>query len=227
MKALLIEDEKVLQALVAQELEAAGFEVIAASDGPTGLQAAQTAGIRLGIVDLGLPGIDGIEVVRGLRKLGYLYPILILTARDGWQSKVMGLEAGADDYLIKPFHREELMARVAALMRRSEVGPGNSIVSGPYRLDTVGHTITRDGESITLTAFEYRVLEYFFTHPGKTVSKKAFTDMLYGDGTERDSNVVEVFVRRIRLKLDPQSKYSPITTLRNAGYVWALPVSPP
>ena len=175
----------------------------------------------IAIVDLGLPKASGIEVIKGARKAGRKFPVLILTARDGWQSKVEGLEAGADDYLVKPFHREELMARVRALLRRSGGWAHAKLESGPISLDTAAKTVTVGDKPVELTSYEYRVLEYLLTHAGKVISKSELTEHLYTEDEERDSNVIEVFIRRLRSKLeDDPSSPELILTARGTGYMF-------
>jgi two-component system response regulator PhoP len=175
------------------------------------------------VIDLGLPKLTGVELIKKVRKSGKKLPILILTARDGWQSKVEGLEAGADDYLTKPFHTPELLARARALVRRSGGWASATLASGPYALDTGAKVLHVDGNAVELTSYEYRVLEYLLTHAGKVISKSTLSEHLYSDEDERDSNVIEVFIRRLRIKLDPQGTVSPIATLRGEGYRWDLP----
>lgn len=223
MRALVIEDDPALREQVVRFLAEDGFAVDAAGDGDQGAYMAEEYPADVAVVDLGLPGTPGIEIVRRVRSSGRKYPILILTARDGWQSKVEGLEAGADDYLVKPFHREEFLARVRALLRRAGGWASAQLASGPYLVDTGAKTISADGKPVELTSYEYRVLEYLVTHAGKVVSKTELTEHLYTENEERDSNVIEVFIRRLRAKLDPDSQYNPITTIRGAGYRWDLP----
>jgi two-component system response regulator PhoP len=223
MRALVIEDDPLLQAQVVKFLTEEGFAVDAGSDGEQGGYMAEEYPADVAIIDLGLPKASGLDVIRRAREAGRKFPILILTARDGWESKVEGLEAGADDYLVKPFHKEELLARVRALLRRSGGWAQAKMESGPYLLDTSGKSVTADGKPVELTSFEYRVLEYLLTNAGKVVSKSELTEHLYTEDEERDSNVIEVFIRRLRSKLDPESQYNPITTLRGAGYRWDLP----
>ncbi|HUP92484.1 MAG TPA: response regulator transcription factor [Solimonas sp.] len=223
MRALVIEDDPDLRAQVGKFLQDEGFAVDAAADGTQGAYMAEEYPADVAIVDVGLPGISGIEVIRRARKAGRKYPVLILTARDGWQNKVDGLEAGADDYLVKPFHKEELIARIRALLRRSGGWAQPQMSSGPYVIDTGAKSVVADGKPVELTSFEYRVLEYLLTHAGKVISKSELTEHLYTEDEERDSNVIEVFIRRLRIKLDPDSSYNPITTLRGAGYRWDLP----
>ncbi|SEP64803.1 two-component system, OmpR family, response regulator PhoP [Solimonas aquatica] len=223
MRALVIEDDPDLREQVSRFLSAEGFAVDSAADGKDGAYIAQEYPADIAVVDLGLPGLSGIELIRQVRKAGRKYPILILTARDGWQSKVEGLEAGADDYLVKPFHKEELLARVRALVRRVGGWAQSQLQSGPYIVDIGAKSVSVDGKPVELTSYEFRVLDYLLTHAGKVISKSELTEHLYTESEERDSNVIEVFIRRLRAKLDPDSQYNPITTLRGSGYRWDLP----
>ncbi|PTU32104.1 response regulator transcription factor [Stenotrophobium rhamnosiphilum] len=223
MRALVIEDDAALRAQVTKILEDEGFAVDVAADGEQGLYMAEEYPIDIAIIDLGLPKTSGIEIIRKARKAGRSFPVLILTARDGWQSKVEGLEAGADDYLVKPFHKEELLARTRALLRRSGGWSQATLNSGPISLDTTAKSVSVSEKNVDLTSFEYRVLEYLLTHAGKVISKTELTEHLYTEDEERDSNVIEVFIKRLRSKLDPDSTLSPITTLRGQGYRWDLP----
>ena len=223
MRALVIEDDAALRAQVTKILEDEGFAVDVAADGEQGLYMAEEYPIDIAIVDLGLPKTSGIEIIRKARKGGRSFPVLILTARDGWQSKVEGLEAGADDYLVKPFHKEELLARTRALLRRSGGWSQSTLQSGPISLDTTAKSVSVAGKGVELTSFEYRVLEYLLTHAGKVISKTELTEHLYTEDEERDSNVIEVFIKRLRSKLDPEATLNPITTLRGQGYRWDLP----
>ena len=223
MRALVIEDDAALRAQVTKILEDEGFAVDVAADGEQGLYMAEEYPIDIAIVDLGLPKTSGIEIIRKARKEGRSFPVLILTARDGWQSKVEGLEAGADDYLVKPFHKEELLARTRALLRRSGGWSQATLVSGPISLDTTAKSVSVSSKNVELTSFEYRVLEYLLTHAGKVISKTELTEHLYTEDEERDSNVIEVFIKRLRSKLDPEATLNPITTLRGQGYRWDLP----
>jgi two-component system response regulator PhoP len=223
MRALVIEDDPALRAQVCKILSDEGFAVDEAADGEQGLYMAEEYPVDIAIIDLGLPKTSGIDIIRKARKNGRSFPVLILTARDGWQSKVEGLEAGADDYLVKPFHREELLARTRALLRRSGGWSQSTLESGPISLDTTAKSMTVGGKAVELTSFEYRVLEYLLTHAGKVISKTELTEHLYTEDEERDSNVIEVFIKRLRSKLDPESTLNPITTLRGQGYRWDLP----
>lgn len=223
MRALLIEDDADLRAQVRKALESEGIVVDAAEDGEQGLYLAQEYPADIAIIDLGLPKVSGIDIIRKARKAARSYPILILTARDGWQNKVDGLEAGADDYLVKPFQKEELLARVRALLRRSGGWAQPKLTSGPIVLDTTAKSVEVEQKAVELTSFEYRVLEYLLTHAGKVISKTQLTEHLYTEDEERDSNVIEVFIKRLRAKLDPKGSLNPITTLRGQGYRWDLP----
>lgn len=223
MRVLFIEDEPDLRESVATQLREAGYTVDTAADGEEGLYFASEYPQDLAIVDLGLPGISGMEVIRKLRADGYGYPILVLTARGRWEDKVDGLGAGADDYVVKPFHVEELLARMNALMRRAGGWSSPVLQSGPVHLDTRQQTLSVDGRDVTLTAYEYRMLECFLLRAGKVVSKAELTDRLYEQDFDRDSNVIEVFIGRLRKKLDPDGKLKPIETLRGRGYRWSLP----
>lgn len=226
MRALVIEDDPDLREQVSKFLSAEGFAVDTAADGQNGAYIAEEYPADIAVIDLGLPGMSGIDLIRQVRKSGRKYPILILTARDGWQSKVEGLEAGADDYLVKPFHREELLARARALVRRSGGWSQSLLECGPIVLDTTARNVSLSGKPVELTAYEYRVLEFLVLHAGEVVSKSTLTEHLYNEEEERDSNVIEVFVRRLRTKLDPEGQLNPITTLRGSGYRWDLPRNP-
>lgn len=223
MRALVIEDDPQLRAQVIRHLKEDGYAIDEAADGEQGTYMAVEYPVDLAVIDLGLPKASGISVIKAARKAGRKFPILILTARDGWQSKVEGLEAGADDYLVKPFHKEELLARARALVRRSGGWAQSRLECGPIVLDTGAKTVSLNGALIELTAFEYRVLEYLVMHAGQVVSKSTLTEHLYNEDEERDSNVIEVFVRRLRSKLDPENSLNPIATLRGAGYRWDVP----
>jgi two-component system response regulator PhoP len=223
MRALIIEDDPQLRTQVLGYLTEAGYVVDAAADGDEGLYMASEYPIDIAIIDLGLPKTPGISIIRSVRKAGRKFPILILTARDGWQAKVEGLEAGADDYLVKPFHKEELLARARALVRRSSGWSHSRLESGPVSVDTAAKSVRLNDQPVELTAYEYRVLEYLLMHAGEVVSKTVLTEHLYTEDEERDSNVIEVFIRRLRSKLDPDGTLNPIATLRGAGYRWDLP----
>jgi two-component system response regulator PhoP len=223
MRVLVIEDEEALRHQLVADLHREGFAVDAAADGKEGLYLAREYPIDVAVIDLGLPGISGIEVIERARAEDRRFPILILTARGRWQDKVEGLQAGADDYLVKPFHTAELLARLNALLRRAAGWSKPVLECGEIRLDTASQTASVAGEPLDLTAYEYRVLEYLMLHAGEVVSKSELTDHLYDQDFDRDSNVIEVFVRRLRRKIDPENAIRPIETLRGRGYRLTLP----
>jgi len=227
MRVLVIEDESTLREQLIKRLRTEGYAVDAAGDGEEGLFLGDEHPFDLGVVDVGLPRLSGIEVIKELRKRGKRFPILILTARGRWQDKVEGLEAGADDYLVKPFHIEELLARLNALARRSAGWSRPVIQCGPITLDTAAQIVIVDGRETELTAFEYRALEYLMLHAGQVISKAELTEHLYDQEFDRDSNVIEVFIGRLRRKLDPHNRFQPIETLRGRGYRFALIPQPP
>jgi two-component system response regulator PhoP len=227
MRLLLVEDDQSLNRSLVAQLEQAGYKVDSSLDGREGLYFAQEYPIDLAIVDLGLPGLSGVEVIRTLRTEGKEYPILVLTARDRWQDKVEALKLGADDYVVKPFHVEELLARVDALLRRAGGWAQSELVCGPVTLDTRSQVVAVNGNPLELTSFEYRLLEYLMLHAGEVLSKTQITEALYDQDFERDSNVIEVFIGRLRRKLDPTGDTQPIETLRGRGYRMALPRGTP
>ena len=189
-----------------------------APDGEQGLYLGLNYNIDLAIIDLGLPKLDGITLIKKLREKNKSFPIIILTARDRWQEKVEGLEAGADDYITKPFYTEELAARVNALIRRAGGWAQAELKIGNIELNTLTHEVTVQDKQIELTTYEYRVLEYLMTYPNQVISKARLTEALYEQDFERDSNVIEVFIRRLRTKIDPDNTLNPIETLRGRGY---------
>ncbi len=223
MRVLIIEDEAPLRAQLARRLQEAGYAVDAAGDGEEGLYLGCEYPFDVAVVDLGLPRLSGIEVIRRLRQRERRFPILILTARGRWQEKVEGLEAGADDYLVKPFHMEELLARLKALLRRAAGWASSRVRCGPLALDLDSQQVAVAGHPVELTAFEYKALEYLVLHAGQVVSKTELTEHLYDQDFDRDSNVIEVFIARLRRKLDPDGSLQPIETLRGRGYRFTLP----
>jgi len=223
MRILLVEDDQVLNRSLSAQLERAGYTIDRAEDGREGLYFATEYPLDLAIIDLGLPTLSGVEIIKGLRAAGKAYPVLVLTARDRWQDKVEALKVGADDYVVKPFHVEELLARVDALLRRAGGWAQSALVCGPVTLDTRSQEVTVDDVVLDLTSFEYRLLEYLMLHAGEVLSKTQITDALYEQDFERDSNVIEVLIGRLRRKLDPDGRYQPIQTLRGRGYRLALP----
>ncbi|MFO7286227.1 MAG: response regulator transcription factor [Gammaproteobacteria bacterium] len=227
MRVLLVEDDETLSRSLRAQLERAGYSVERAADGREGLYYATEYPIDVAIVDLGLPRLSGVELIRGVRAKGKVFPILVLTARDRWQDKVEALKLGADDYVVKPFHVEELLARVDALVRRAGGWAQSQLVCGPLTLDTRTQDVRVDGRPLELTSFEYKLLEYLMLHAGEVVSKAQITDALYDQDFERDSNVIEVFIGRLRRKLDPDGTLKPIETLRGRGYRLTLPRGTP
>jgi len=222
MRILVIEDEQQLLADVKQQLEAEGYIVDTSSDGNEGYFFATEYPIDAAIIDIGLPGMSGIEIIKKLREQGHVLPVLILTARSRWQEKVEGLEAGADDYLVKPFQMEELLARLKALLRRATGSATSELSCGCITLKLETQQVMRDSKAIEVTAFEYRLLEYLMRHSSEAVSKTRLADYLYPHDDDRDSNVIEVLIGRLRKKLDPDGKLAPIETLRNRGYRFTL-----
>jgi two-component system response regulator PhoP len=222
MRVLVVEDEAALRESLKQRLGAAGFTVDVARDGDEGLFAGLEYPLDVAVVDLGLPGLSGLELIRRLRAASKTFPILILTARANWQDKVEGLQAGADDYVAKPFHFEEVLARLQALLRRAGGWASPQLQCGPVVLDTRAQTVQVKGQAVELTTFEYRILEHLMLRAGDVISKSELTERLYDQDFERDSNVIEVLVGRLRRKLDPHEELCPIETLRGRGYRFAL-----
>ena len=218
MRILFIEDDVALQNNLNNHLIAANYSVDLASDGETGLFQGQEYPYDAAIIDVGLPIIDGISVIRLLREQNINFPILVLTARDSWQDKVAGLDAGADDYLTKPFQAEELLARLNALIRRSAGKASPLIKNGPLTLNTKSLEVEVNNKAIKLSSSEYKLLEYMMLHLDVVTSKAALTEHIYDQDFDLDSNVIEVFIRRLRKKLDPENVYGFIETLRGHGY---------
>jgi two-component system response regulator PhoP len=226
VRVLLIEDDPRLVETLSRQLRDAGYAVDVSTDGVEGLYVGEEFPIDLAIIDLGLPELPGLEVIRKLRSRGREFPILVLTARSEWQDKVEGLEAGADDYLTKPFHPEELMARINALLRRAGGHARPRVRLGPFTIDLSSQRVFRGAAEIELTTYEYKVLQYLVMHPGEVVTKTDLSEHIYEEDADRDSNVIEVFIGRLRRKLDPDSKLNPIETLRGRGYRLALDIAP-
>ncbi len=222
MRLLVIEDDDTLRESLVAQLVDLGYAVEQAADGREGLYFALEYPVDLAIIDLGLPEVSGLDIIRGAREKGKTYPILILTARGRWQDKVDGLSAGADDYVVKPFHFEEVSARVHALLRRSGGWASSIMTAGPVVLDMARQDVTVDGSPVELTSFEYKIIEYLMLRAGQVISKTELTERLYDQDFERDSNVIEVFIGRLRKKLDPDNTLKPIETLRGRGYRFAL-----
>lgn len=218
MRLLVIEDDQRLREMMMQRLRESGYAIDVAVDGEEGLYMAREYPVDLAVVDLGLPGISGLEVVKTLREEGSKLPILILTARDQWQDKVSGLEAGADDYLTKPFHLPELLARIQALLRRTAGHASPILQFGPLEIHLARQEVSHGNGAITLTSYEYKLLEYLVLHPGEVLSKQVLNEHLYDEDADPDSNVLEVLIGRLRKKIDPEGDWKPIETLRGRGY---------
>lgn len=214
MRVLVVEDEPKLSGQLRATLEGAGYAVDVAHDGEEGQYLGSTEPYDAVLLDLGLPEVDGLTVLDRWRKEGLKTPVLVLTARDSWSDKVTGLNAGADDYLAKPFQMEELLARLRALIRRAAGNASSELSAGPVRLDTRSGRVTRDGEPIKLTAQEYKLLAYLMQHKGKVISRTELIEHIYDQDFDRDSNTIEVFITRIRKKLGVDV----ITTIRGLGY---------
>ncbi len=214
MRLLLVEDEPTLRAQLRAGLAEAGYALDEADNGRDALHLGTHEPFDAVVLDLGLPQLDGLSVLRRWRELGRTMPVLILTARDGWHEKVAGIDAGADDYLTKPFHIEELLARLRALIRRAQGLASPLLQHGPLALDTRSGRVTCDGQPVSLTSHEYRLLAYLMHRPGQVVSRSELTEHLYAQDFDRDSNTIEVFVARLRRKLPPGL----IETARGLGY---------
>jgi two-component system response regulator PhoP len=222
MRVLIVEDEPTLCRQLDARLTQSGYRVETSGDGREGLYLAQEFNYDAAVIDLGLPSLSGLDIIRRLRADGRLLPILVLTARGRWQDKVEGLEAGADDYLGKPFQMEELEARLRALLRRAAGAASRELQCGPLRIDLDSRLVWMQGRQIDLTAYEYRLLEHLVTQRPRVISKQQLAEHLYADADDRDSNVVEVLVGRLRRKLDPANTLHPIETLRGQGYRLAV-----
>ena len=222
MRVLVVEDDTYIREQLIESLQASGYIVDAAADGSQGLYYALEYPVDIAIVDLGLPEVSGLEIIKQLREKGHDYPVIILTARTRWQNRVEGLEAGADDYVDKPFHHEELQARMRALLRRTGRWSQAEFSCGPVRLNTSEQRVLVSDNEISLTAYEYKVIEHLMMHAGEVISKTDLTESMYDDDSDRDSNVIEVFIRRLRMKLDPDGELNPIETLRGRGYRFTL-----
>jgi len=214
MRLLLVEDEKALATRLERVLTEAGYAVDLSHDGHDALHRGEVGDFDAVVLDLGLPGLDGLTVLRRWRAAGRRMPVLILTARDQWHEKVAGIDAGADDYLAKPFHVEELLARLRALIRRSGGQASPLLRCGPLQLDTVSGRVSVEGMPVTLTSHEFKVLAYLMHHPGRIVSRTELTEHIYAQDFDRDSNTIEVFIGRLRRKIPAAL----IETVRGLGY---------
>ncbi|MCG9713660.1 response regulator [Shewanella insulae] len=222
MRILVVEDDPLLSHHLKVQLSELGNQVQVALTAKEGFYQATNYPIDIAIIDLGLPDQDGISLIQSLRKAELKAPILILTARVNWQDKVEGLNAGADDYLVKPFQKEELVARLDALVRRSAGFVKPQITSGPLELDLAAKQVTLDQSPMEVTAFEYQILEYLMRHCHEVVAKQRLLDVIYGD-KEGDPNTIEVMVSRLRKKLTKGGLENPIATIRGQGYKFNLP----
>jgi two-component system OmpR family response regulator len=219
LRILVVEDERDLNRQLVGALEQAGYAVDKAFDGEEGQFLGDTEPYDAVVLDLGLPKIDGVSVLKAWRKNGRKTPVLILTARDRWSDKVDAFDVGADDYVAKPFHMEEVLARLRALLRRSAGHATNELVCGPVRLDARAGRVTVDGEAVKLTSHEFRLLSYLMHHGGRVISRNEIVEHLYDQDFDRDSNTIEVFVGRIRRKLGVDI----IQTVRGLGYILSPP----
>ncbi|MDB5507312.1 MAG: response regulator transcription factor [Devosia sp.] len=214
MRVLVVEDDINLNRQLKEALTDAGYAVDVAFDGEEGHFLGDTEPYDAVVLDIGLPQMDGLSVLEEWRRAGKIMPVLLLTARDRWSDKVQGIDAGADDYVAKPFHMEEVLARVRALVRRAAGLASNEITAGPVRLDVRSGKVTVDGQSVKLTSHELRLLSYLMHHKGKVISRTELTEHLYDQDFDRDSNTIEVFVGRLRKKLPEDC----IQTVRGLGY---------
>ncbi len=214
MRLLVVEDDTDLNRQLVEALTEAGYAVDTAFDGEEGHFLGDTEPYDAVVLDLGLPTLDGLSILENWRRDGRTMPVLILTARDRWSDKVAGIDAGADDYVAKPFHMEEVLARVRALVRRAAGHASNEIICGEVRLDLRAGRVTVSGSPIKLTSHEYRLLSYLMHHQGKVISRTELTEHLYEQDFDRDSNTVEVFVGRLRKKIGADM----IETIRGLGY---------
>ena len=221
MRILVVEDDTNLNRQIKDALIENGYAVDVAFDGEEGHYLGDTEPYDAVVLDIGLPQMDGLSVLEEWRRAGRTMPVVLLTARDRWSDKVQGIDAGADDYVAKPFHMEELLARLRALVRRAAGHASNEITAGPVRLDVKAGKVTVDGQAIKLTSHELRLLSYLMHHKGKVVSRTELTEHLYDQDFDRDSNTIEVFVGRIRKKLEVDI----IQTVRGLGYLLTPPVA--
>ncbi|GAC1340060.1 MAG: response regulator transcription factor [Beijerinckiaceae bacterium] len=219
MRLLVVEDDRDLNRQIVQALNQAGYAVDRAFDGEEGQFLGETEPYDAVVLDIGLPKRDGITILEEWRRAGRMMPVLILTARDRWSDKVQGFDAGADDYVAKPFHMEEVLARLRALLRRAAGHATSELTCGPVRLDTKAGRVVVDGAPVKLTSHEYRLLAYLMHHSGRVISRTEIVEHLYDQDFDRDSNTIEVFVGRLRKKLGVDV----IQTVRGLGYLIAPP----
>jgi len=222
MRVLVVEDEPTLQQQICNELVRLGFTADGTGDGKEALYLVSEYPFDAAIIDLGLPGMSGLDIITKLRVEGNQIPVLILTARGSWQDKVTGLEAGGDDYLTKPFQMEELTARLRALLRRASGTSDNILHCDPIELNLATQQVSPNGDTVELTSYEYKLLEHMMHERDRVLSKDDLAAHLYPHDEESDSNVIEVLVGRLRKKLDPDGSLRPIATLRGRGYRFTL-----
>lgn len=222
MRLVVVEDDPVILEALTSRLRKEGYAVDTATTAEEGLYQIQEFAIDAAIVDIGLPDQSGLDVIRAVRAKGDNVPILVLTARSRWEEKVEGLEAGADDYMVKPFSIEELLARLRALLRRAGGWSTPELSCGPFLLVPATHVVKKNGDQIELTSYEFKVLEYLMMHAGEVISKQRLSEHIYEEDLERDSNVMEVFIRRLRKKLDSDQTLKPIETIRGRGYKFVI-----
>lgn len=225
MRILIVEDDNQLREQLSAAIKKHDFATDTAKDGREGLFMVQEYPYDLAVIDLGLPEISGIDLIQQLRSAGKQFPVLVLTARGSWQDKVEGLESGADDYVVKPFHMEEVIARINALLRRSAGNASSELCFGPLTINTAAKSVVVNGNELNLTSYEYNTLEYLVHNAGKVISKTELTEHLYSQDFDRDSNVIEVFVGRLRKKIDHEIKLGAIATIRGQGYKFTLEAS--
>ena len=219
MRLLVVEDDRDLNRQLVKAFEQAGYAVDEAFDGEEGEFLGETEPYDAVVLDIGLPGKDGVAVLEAWRKAGRKMPVLVLTARDRWSEKVQAFDAGADDYVTKPFHLEEVLARLLALVRRASGHASSDLVCGPVRIDTRTSRVSVNDVTIKLTSLEYRLISYLMHHAGRVVSRTELVEHLYDQDFDRDSNTIEVFVGRLRKKLGVDA----IRTIRGLGYVLEPP----
>ena len=219
MRLLVVEDDRDLNRQLVKAFEQAGYAVDEAFDGEEGEFLGETEPYDAVVLDIGLPGKDGVAVLEAWRKAGRKMPVLVLTARDRWSEKVQAFDAGADDYVTKPFHLEEVLARLRALVRRASGHASSDLVGGPVRIDTRTSRVSVNDVTIKLTSLEYRLISYLMHHAGRVVSRTELVEHLYDQDFDRDSNTIEVFVGRLRKKLGVDA----IRTIRGLGYVLEPP----
>lgn len=223
MRILVVEDEVALREDLKTQFARSGFGVDVAADGQEGLLAGLNYPLDAAVVDIGLPLCSGLEIIRRWRMQQRMFPVVVLTARTGWRSRVDGIQSGADDYIEKPFRFEELLARVRCVMRRVLGWASPNIICGPYVLDTESMTVTVGGEPVELTTLEFRLLQVLMLNAGRVLSPTALAERLYDDSAEHESNVVQYFVSRVRRKIDPGNRINPIETVYGGGYLFAVP----